>query len=207
MNYVPTLEGNRQVAKQGDYLWVLRPQRIWGTPISLCNWERPGKSKPAPGCSQNLRLSINSENHWPPQRPIQHFACNPTDRSARFRPETGGWRLEAGDWRLETGGWRLETGGEMSSLWPNASGLMPTASRLPKELPMSSPKSVEKMSPVEIRTELVSLLADGVLRYLAKRKVDRGHHQPQFSVESVEGALEVSSKPWLSVLTGERPEC
>lgn len=40
---------------------------------------------------------------------------------------------------------------------------------------MSPPKSVEKMSPEEMRAELVSLLADGVLRYLAKRKVDRGH--------------------------------
>ena len=64
---------------------------------------------------------------------------------------------------------------------------------------MSPPKSVEKMSPEEMHAELVSLLADGVLRYLAKRKVDRGHRQPQFSAESVEGALEVSSKPGLSV--------
>ena len=40
---------------------------------------------------------------------------------------------------------------------------------------MSPPKSVEKMSPEEMRAELVSLLSDGVLRYLAKRKVDRGH--------------------------------
>jgi hypothetical protein len=71
---------------------------------------------------------------------------------------------------------------------------------------MSPPKSTEKMSPEAMRTELVSLLADGVLRYLAKRKVNRGHHQPQFSVESVEGPLEVSSIPGLSVLTGERPE-
>jgi hypothetical protein len=71
---------------------------------------------------------------------------------------------------------------------------------------MSPPRSVEKMSPEEMRTELVSLLSDGVLRYLAKRKVDRGHRQPQFSAESVEGALEVSSKPGLSVLTDERPE-
>lgn len=71
---------------------------------------------------------------------------------------------------------------------------------------MSPPKSIEKMSLKEVRAELVSLLADGVLRYLAKRKVDRGHHQPQFSVEFVEGPLEVSSIPGLSVLTGERPE-
>jgi hypothetical protein len=71
---------------------------------------------------------------------------------------------------------------------------------------MSPPRSVEKMSPEEMRAELVSLLSDGVLRYLAKRKVDRGQHQSQFSAESVEGALEVFSKPGLSVLTGERPE-
>ena len=64
---------------------------------------------------------------------------------------------------------------------------------------MSPPRSVEKMSSEEMRAELVSLLSDGVLRYLAKRKVDRGHRQPQFSVESFEGALEVSSKPGLSV--------
>ncbi len=64
---------------------------------------------------------------------------------------------------------------------------------------MSPPRSVEKMSPEEMRAELVSLLADGVLRYLAKRKVDRGHRQTQFSAESFEGALEVSSKPGLSV--------
>ena len=64
---------------------------------------------------------------------------------------------------------------------------------------MSPPKSVEKMSPEEMRAELVSLLADGVLRYLAKRKVDRGQHKSQFSAEYVEGALEVSSKPGLSV--------
>jgi hypothetical protein len=64
---------------------------------------------------------------------------------------------------------------------------------------MSPPKSVKEMSPEEMRAELVSLLADGVLRYLPKRKVDRGHHQPQFSAESVEGAIEVSSKPRLSV--------
>ncbi len=68
------------------------------------------------------------------------------------------------------------------------------------------PKSVEKMSPEEMRTELVSLLLDGVLRYLAIRKVDRGQRQSQFFAESVEGAFEVSSKPGLSVLTGERPE-
>ncbi len=64
---------------------------------------------------------------------------------------------------------------------------------------MSPPRSVEKMSREEMRVELVSLLSDGVLRYLAKRKVDRGHRQPKFSAESVEGALEVSSKPGLSV--------
>jgi len=64
---------------------------------------------------------------------------------------------------------------------------------------MSPPKSVENMSPEEMRAELVSLLADGVLRYLAKRKVDRSRRNPQFSAESVEGALEVSSKPGLSV--------
>jgi len=40
---------------------------------------------------------------------------------------------------------------------------------------MPPPKSVEKMSPEEMRAELVLLLADGVLRYLANRKVDRGH--------------------------------
>jgi hypothetical protein len=51
---------------------------------------------------------------------------------------------------------------------------------------MSPPKSVERMSPQEMRAELVSLLSDGVLRYLAKRKVDRGHRQPPFSAESVE---------------------
>ena len=37
---------------------------------------------------------------------------------------------------------------------------------------MSPPKTVEKMSTEEMRAELVSLLSDGVLRYLAKRKVD-----------------------------------
>lgn len=62
------------------------------------------------------------------------------------------------------------------------------------------------MSPEEMRTELVSLLLDGVLRYLAKRKVDRSQSHPQFSAESIEGALKVSSKPGLSVLTSERPE-
>ena len=64
---------------------------------------------------------------------------------------------------------------------------------------MSPPKSVEKMSLEEMRAEIVSLLAEGVLRHLAQRKVDRGLRQPQFSVESVEEALEVSPKPGLSV--------
>lgn len=64
---------------------------------------------------------------------------------------------------------------------------------------MSPPKNDEKMSPEEIRAELVSLLADGVLRYLAKRKVDRGQRNPQFSADSVERALELSSEPGLSV--------
>jgi len=64
---------------------------------------------------------------------------------------------------------------------------------------MSSPKSLEKMSSEEMRAELVSLLADGVLRYLSQRKVERGHRQPHFSADSVEGALELSSQPGLSV--------
>ncbi len=64
---------------------------------------------------------------------------------------------------------------------------------------MSPPNSIEKMSSEEMRAELVSLLSEGVLRYLAKRKVDRGHRQPKFSAESVEGALEVSSNPGLCV--------
>ncbi len=39
---------------------------------------------------------------------------------------------------------------------------------------MSRPKSVEKMSPEDMRAELVSLLSDGALRYLAKRKIRSG---------------------------------
>jgi hypothetical protein len=49
------------------------------------------------------------------------------------------------------------------------------------------------MSPEEMRAELVSLLSDGVLRYLTKRKVDRGHRRPQFSEESVDGAFGAAS--------------
>lgn len=64
---------------------------------------------------------------------------------------------------------------------------------------MSPPKSVEKMSPEEMQAELVSLLSDSVLRYLARHKVDRGQRYPQFSADSVERALELSSRPGLSV--------
>lgn len=55
------------------------------------------------------------------------------------------------------------------------------------------------MSPEQMHAELVSLLLDGVLGYAAKRKVDRSHRRSQFSGESVEGAIEVSSKPGLFV--------
>jgi len=54
---------------------------------------------------------------------------------------------------------------------------------------MSPPRSLEKMSAAEMRAELVSLLSDGVLRYLAKRKVDRVQREPQFSAEFVEDAI------------------
>jgi len=60
-------------------------------------------------------------------------------------------------------------------------------------------KNVDKMSPDELRAELVSLLADGVLRYLAKRKVDRGQRNTQVSADSAECRLELSSKPGLAV--------
>ncbi len=43
---------------------------------------------------------------------------------------------------------------------------------------MSAPKSVEKMSPEEMRAELVSLLADGVLRYTGSTtRIRRMLHQ------------------------------
>jgi hypothetical protein len=60
-------------------------------------------------------------------------------------------------------------------------------------------KNVDKMSPDELRAELVSLLADGVLRYLAKRKVDRGQRNLQVSADSAECRLELSAQPGLSV--------
>ncbi len=85
-------------------------------------------------------------------------------------------------------------------LLPNSSVLSWSIKSIPtKEFPISPPKSVEKNSPGEMRAELVSLLSDCVLRYLAKREIDHGHRQPQVSVESVEGAHEVSSKPRFSV--------
>ncbi len=63
---------------------------------------------------------------------------------------------------------------------------------------MSSLSSVEKVSHGEMRAELITILSDGILRCPSKGKVGRGNRQPQSSTESVEGALELSSKSGLS---------
>ena len=60
-------------------------------------------------------------------------------------------------------------------------------------------RAVDEMNETELRAELVSLLADGVLRYMRSEQFAIDHADREFNQDFETACLELSAKPVLSV--------
>jgi len=59
--------------------------------------------------------------------------------------------------------------------------------------------AVDEMNEAELRAELVSLLADGVIRYMQREQFAIDHEDRDFDTDIETACLEVPAKPVLSV--------
>jgi hypothetical protein len=64
---------------------------------------------------------------------------------------------------------------------------------------MPKVRAVDEMNESELRAELVSLLADGVIRYLQSEQFAIDHGNREFDTDFETACLEVPAKPVLSV--------
>jgi hypothetical protein len=64
---------------------------------------------------------------------------------------------------------------------------------------MPKVRAVDEMNESELRAELVSLLADGVLRYMQSEQFAIDHADRDFDTDFVTACLEVPARPVLSV--------
>lgn len=64
---------------------------------------------------------------------------------------------------------------------------------------MPKVRAVDEMDETELRAELVSLLADGVLRYMQSEQFTIDHADRDFDKDFETACLEVPAKPVLSV--------
>jgi hypothetical protein len=64
---------------------------------------------------------------------------------------------------------------------------------------MPKVRAVDEMNETELRAELVSLLADGVIRYMQSEQFAIDHAGRDFDTVFETACLEVSAKPVLSV--------
>ena len=71
---------------------------------------------------------------------------------------------------------------------------------------MPKVRAVDEMNATELRAELVSLLADGFMRYMQSEQFALDHANREIDPDFETACLELPAKSVLSVLTGERPE-
>lgn len=64
---------------------------------------------------------------------------------------------------------------------------------------MPKVRAVDEMNETELRAELVSLLADGVLRYMRSEQFAIDHADREFNQDFETACLELPAKPVLSV--------
>jgi hypothetical protein len=64
---------------------------------------------------------------------------------------------------------------------------------------MPKVRAVDEMNETELRAELVSLLADGVIRYMQSEQFAIDHSDRDFDTDFETACLEVPAKPVLSV--------
>ena len=64
---------------------------------------------------------------------------------------------------------------------------------------MPKVRAVDEMNESELRAELVSLLADGVLRYMRSEQFAIDHADREFNQDFETACLEIPAKPVLSV--------
>jgi hypothetical protein len=64
---------------------------------------------------------------------------------------------------------------------------------------MPKVRAVDEMNETELRAELVSLLADGVLRYIRSEQFAIDHADREFNQDFETACLELPAKPVLSV--------
>jgi hypothetical protein len=64
---------------------------------------------------------------------------------------------------------------------------------------MPKVRAVDEMNETELRAELVSLLADGVLRYMQSEQFAIDHADCEFDQDFETACLELPAKPVLSV--------
>ena len=64
---------------------------------------------------------------------------------------------------------------------------------------MPKVRAVDEMNETELRAELVSLLADGVLRYMRSEQFAIHHTDREFDQDFETACLELPAKPVLSV--------
>ncbi len=64
---------------------------------------------------------------------------------------------------------------------------------------MPKVRAVDEMNETELRAELVSLLADGFMRYMQSDQFAIDHADREIDLESETACLELPSKPVLSV--------
>ena len=64
---------------------------------------------------------------------------------------------------------------------------------------MPKVRTVDEMNETELRAELVSLLADGVIRYMQSEQFAIDHVERDFETDLETACLEVPAKPVLSV--------
>jgi hypothetical protein len=64
---------------------------------------------------------------------------------------------------------------------------------------MPKVRAVDEMNETELRAELVSLLAEGVIRYMQSEQFAIDHEDREFDTDFATACLEVPAKPVLSV--------
>jgi hypothetical protein len=64
---------------------------------------------------------------------------------------------------------------------------------------MPKVRAVDEMNETELRAELISLLADGVIRYMQSEQFAIDHADREFDQDFETACLEIPAKPVLSV--------
>jgi hypothetical protein len=64
---------------------------------------------------------------------------------------------------------------------------------------MPKVRAVDEMTETELRAELISLLADGVIRYMQSEQFAIDHADREFDQDFETACLEIPAKPVLSV--------